>query len=824
MTRRLLGTLLLALLAALVGVPAAAADDPVRPEPGAPWFGPGLDSGTGEERTPEQYADGLGLDPSLVTIHVGYPLAEDDVSHLEDETRRIAAIGAVVVLDVEPEVPLADLTRDDATTLAAHVAEAETELDSQVLVRFAPEMNGSWRAWGQQPTAYTRAFRDLADVLHTHTERARTVWSPVYGSGYPFTLDQGADSDLGDEIDRVADELDTSGDGQVTEADDPYGPYYPGDGAVDWVGLYLYRLGQSQGVEGNTVPDADEYERRLAEDWGYADPAGRDSFYDRFAAGHGKPMLVETGALYDPSVEGAAELDLKRAWWRQVLAATSSHPLIGGISWLEVERVEPEVDDRPVDWRATHTGALTRALRADLRSAGVTLGPVTERLDQDAGNAATAQGRLPGADDAGDEMGWIVFCAALLAIAFVVAGAVGRWVPSWRYPHERDPRDQRLDLFRGWIILTVVLTHTELASPYSYVSLNAIGAITGAEMFVLLSGIVLGMIYEPTVRKLGEKATAVVMLKRARKQYLVALVVVLLVFVIGLLPLVDATVITTFTDRGTGQGGQADAGRVYDLYANAHHLFDYPPPWYAVEQLLLLQMGPWVFNIMGLFVVLSLALPLLMWFIRRRMWWLVLAVSWALFVLQARYDWTVLPSQFEAVFPILTWQIAFTHGLVIGYYRTRLTGWLTSLPGRIACTVFVLGYAGALVWLWAAHAHGVPSPFEPGTYDYLYAHAYTRVFLQPGRLLDLALVIVVAYAVLTALWKPVNAAVGWFWTPLGAASLYVFVVHVFFVLAIANIPGLDRDSVWQGTVIHTAEILLIWLMVRKKFLFSVIPR
>lgn len=49
-------------------------------------------------------------------------------------------------------------------------------------------------------------------------------------------------------------------------------------------------------------------------------------------------------------------------------------------------------------------------------------------------------------------------------------------------------------------------------------------------------------------------------------------------------------------------------------------------------------------------------------------------------------------------------------------------------------------------------------------------------------------------------------------------------MHVFFVLAIANIPGLDRGSLWQGTVIHTAEILLIWLMVKKRFLFSVIPR
>jgi len=39
----------------------------------------------------------------------------------------------------------------------------------------------------------------------------------------------------------------------------------------------------------------------------------------------------------------------------------------------------------------------------------------------------------------------------------------------------------------------------------------------------------------------------------------------------------------------------------------------YPVPAYAVEELLWLGMGPWVFNIMGLFVLLTLAVPALIW-------------------------------------------------------------------------------------------------------------------------------------------------------------------------------------------------------------------
>lgn len=816
----LLGAVLLVLGLTTTAAQAAPADDPVpAPAAGRPWFGPGLDW---SDDLPADYADRLGETPSLYAQRVHYPLTDDDETYLEQFAQQSATQGAVAVLTLEPQEALAGLTDDDATELAGLLARLHTELDSYFLVRFAPEMNGSWVTWGQQPEAYVAAFRTVADAVHAATDHAAMVWAPAYGAGYPFGAAFGAVDPSGQ---RSTDQLDTNGDLVLDETDDPYGPYFPGADSVDWVGLSLYDFGVAQDFGGNVVPGADAFQQRLDETLGYGDDRARRSFYERFAAKTDTPLLVETAALFNPDDDGAREVDVKREWWRQVFAASVDHPLIGAISWLELDRPEAEVDDETIEWGATRTAALSRALRADLRTSSVDMGPVTRVVDQQAGNVATAQGRLPAEDDAGSEMGWIVFCAALLAIAFVLAGAVGRWVPSWRYPNEHDPRDQRLDLFRGWIIITVVVTHVEVAGPWSFVSLNAIGAITGAEMFVLLSGVVLGMIYAPTVRKVGEWGTAVLMWKRARKQYLVALAVVGIVYVLGVLPFVDGTDITTFTDRGTGEDGTTTQGTVYDLYANAPRLFDYPPPWYAVKQFLLLEMGPWVFNIMGLFVVLSLLLPAIMWFIQRRLWWLVLAVSWAAFVYGAMEDPHWLPSQFEYVFPLLTWQVAFTHGLVLGRYRAAITRALTTISGKVACTVFVLGYAGALVWLWATHHYGwSTAPFPAGSYDYLYTHGYTRIFLQPGRLVDLALMIVVAYAFLTTCWKPVNKVVGWFWIPMGQASLYVFIVHVFFALAVGNIPGVERTSVWQGALIHTAIVLLIWLMVKKKFLFSVIPR
>ena len=809
---RMLRWLLVAVVAPLLlglGACPASADAVPRP-PEGPYIGPFLDWTKDSAR---QYSDRFGTDPSLFEQTVRYPLNEDDGTYLRQFVDQAAQQGALAVVTLEPVKPLDDLTTADAGGLADQLSSLHRRTGVTFLVGFAPEMNGSWTPWGQQPAAYRDAFRTVAEAVHAGAPSADMLWSPSYGAGYPFGTAYGATEGSGPRID-------------VDSGDDPYAPYWPGADAVDWVGLSLYHYGRAQDFGSNQVPLDGEYADRLGESYGYssADDAP-EPFYQTYADGYDKPMAVRTGALYNPDDVGASELQIKQAWWRQVFdrSLRLQYPRIAAISWLERERAEDEVGGDIVDWRATHRPELAQAFSQDARAAGLSLDPVTRVLDQQTGNEATAQYRDNG-PDIGDHMGWIIGCAVLALVLYLLSGVAGRFVGSWRYPKEHDPRDERLDFLRGWTIVAVVITHIELSGPYSYVTLNAIGGITGAEMFVLLSGLVLGMVYPVGVARLGEWAAAVGAWRRARKQYLTALGVVLLVYLIGLLPLISTKDVTTFTDRGTGANGASAAGQVYDLYANVGRLLDYPPPWYAVKALLLLEMGPWVFNIMGLFVVLSLLVPVLMWLIRRRLWWLVLAVSWALYLFNARHDVRLLPSQFEDVFPLLSWQIAFTHGLVIGYYRAPITRALTSRIGKVLVTLLMLAYVGALVAVWAGHTFDVAVPLVDGDrYVWMYQNLFQRTDLQPGRLIDLLLVLVTAFALLTTCWKPLNAAFGWFYVPLGKVSLYVFIVHVFFVVAVANIPGLDRTSIWQGLVIHTAVLAVIWLMVKKKFLFRLIP-
>lgn len=809
--RRLLLTALVGLLPLLGGTPAQAADVVPTPTDG-PYVGPMLDW---TRDSADDYADRLGVSPSVYAQKVRYPLDRDDRVFLRQFVQQTAAHGAIAQLTLEPRIPLDDLTAADARAVGEQLETLHEQLDTEFVVRFAPEMNGTWTAWGQQPEAYTAAFREAARGIASRTDAVEMAWVPAYGAGYPFGRAYGS---IPGSAPRPLGQLDTDDDGRVTEADDPYGPYWPGADVVDRVGLVMFRFGRAQPFGTDSVPASDELAARLQERYGYDDDTRRRPFYDRFAR-DGRSMSLETAAAwYDRG--DVDELAVKSAWWDQVFSPTvrSAYPRLDLVTWLEQRRREDEADGRETDWRVTSRPELARPFEAVLRT-GATTGAVTRVVDQEVANESTAEYRQADPAD-GDPMAWIVGCVVLAAVLFVGSGLVRRVAPSWRYPDDGGLRDGRVDFLRGWVMVTVVVIHTELAGPYSFLSRNAIGAITGAEMFVLLSGLVLGMVYPRTVERLGERAASAAAWARVRKQYLTALGVVVLVYLIGLVPGISATVVTTFTDRGTGTGGGAAAGQVYDLYANFPQLLAYPPPWYAVRGLLLLEMGPWVFNIMGLFVVLSALVPALMWLLRRRLWWLVLVISWTLYGIEAVTKASVLPSQFDAVFPLLSWQLPFLHGLVIGYYRRPITRALTSRRGVAVVTTLVVGYAVVLATLWATQG----APFLGIVrYDWLYENLYQRIYLQPGRLLDLLLVLVVAYALLTAAWKPMNRLFGWFYVPIGAASLYVFIVHVFFVVAVANIPGLDRSSPWQGAVVHTVELGLIWLMVRQRFLFKVIP-
>lgn len=788
-------------LAPAAAAAAAAGTGPVEPAPGHPWFGPALDI---HRDTPQEYAERLGVTPSLYTFPVDYPLTTEGVDQLQRFARQMAAQGAVLVLQVEPTVDLDLLTETDARDLADLVAGLADRFDTRTLVRFAPEMNGSWRPWGQQPTSYVAAFRTVADAVHAGAPTASLVWSPVYGSGYPFRRGTGADSEIDLSGKRQLAPLDTDGNGRLDDGDDPYGPYYPGADAVDWVGLFLYRFGQSQGVDRNVVPPRDEVARRLADQWGYPRNPGR-SFYDRFASAT-QPLLLETGALDNPSVGGASGFAVKRRWWREVFAALPTHPAIGAISWLELARAEPEVADEPVDWQVTRPERLAAAFRADLVASPVDLGPVTpvHPLPGAEPGAGTDGGpATPPADGLSAAVGGrhagatAARVAGAVLLALLLLTLVGRRRRSWSAAGDltgaASGRDRPLDVLRGLLLAGTVLLQLPVAGPLHDLAAGAV-SVAGLETFLLVSGVATGLVYTPLAARLGQTAAAGRRFRRALVIWSTGVAGILAVYVLGQLPGVALRGVGALPERS----GSAAAGADGDLYAGARHLFDYPPPGWVARDLLSYQLGTWVLAPLALLAVLVLLSPLAATPLHRGWWWVVLPSSWALYAVGRWQELHVLPSWSEQVAPLLVWQVLFVHGVALGRYRAvglRLT---EHLAGRLALAA---GVVAAAVLLWLDRV-----PTGPGAE------------LPLGRLLVVAAAAAVGLAVLTTCWRPLAGVLAPVLEPLGRVPLLVLLGHVLLLLVVADLGAPDAplggrlDTAVTGTVVDLVALTLLVLL------------
>ncbi len=342
-------------------IPTPSASDRPLPElvpaDGTAWFGMNLDWAN------DSVADvsaRLGATPSVWVQFVVFPLDDAGRGNLDAFIDQVAAVDGIGLITLEPRDGLDSVTEADAEELARLLDGYWRASGTPSIVRFAHEMNGSWYPWGQQPEAYIDAFRTVATAVHALAPASAMAWAPNEGSGYPFSGGTFTSDDPS---------LDTNGDGEITNTDDPYAPYWPGDDAVDWVGMSVYHWGIEYPWGENELPTPEEFRSLLtgAVSGAHEGQVPIPDFYAAYAEGHDKPMGVfETAALFNPAADGPDEGDLKEAWWQQVTAPAihDEFPRIAMLNWFEWRKDEPEVGGI-VDWRLTSDPELARALIAE---------------------------------------------------------------------------------------------------------------------------------------------------------------------------------------------------------------------------------------------------------------------------------------------------------------------------------------------------------------------------------------------------------------------------------------------------------------------------
>jgi hypothetical protein len=362
-------------------------------------------------------------------------------------------------------------------------------------------------------------------------------------------------------------------------------------------------------------------------------------------------------------------------------------------------------------------------------------------------------------------------------------------MPSGRPSTVKESRDLRIDWLRGLAMTCVIINHSRISSLLSWFSYERFWVVTAAEVFVVLSGTVLGMVYGRRLVRDGWLVVVRGLGRRALTLYGAFVLVTLSVLVISLAG-IDVSSITAWDDRATG----------WFLDPRSMNLA-------AWRDVALMRYGPWPFEIVGLYVWLVVAAVPCLIALNLAGWRPLLTVSWALYLWYQIAPHRLTTAEFESTFPILAWQLLFVHGITIGYHRDRVSALVARCPNLVATAAAVASAAFTLFALCNPRADG-PSwlswhVVSPEHFAYLYGHYFALADLGIARLANLAVALPLGYAVLARCWtfaRPLEMV----FVTLGQRSLGAFVLHVYGILLLAHLR--HADEFWTNTL---AQVMLI---------------
>lgn len=361
---------------------------------------------------------------------------------------------------------------------------------------------------------------------------------------------------------------------------------------------------------------------------------------------------------------------------------------------------------------------------------------------------------------------------------------------EWRYDPDSSRRDLRLDLLRGLFLCVMLIFHFHRSWLIHYTH-EFLGTVTAAEGFVFISGMVVCLVYFPIYRRNGFKAMSRKVWTRALRIYL-ADIVLLTGFVLFDRFVLPLRPITNIPDVS---------------------------PFELVIDIVTLRYLPFGFDILLLYLLLLAATPLMLWLVHSgRTAWLV-AGSLALYLLYylspATFEWHFVSKEIWR-FPFMVWQVIFVAGILIAEYRPELGALWARLPHRLP-QIVVLGLFVSFFALRQMLDHG-GMVIEPSAYDFW----FSKSMLGPGRLLNFAILGLVLYWLVDRFWEPLVRAPGKLFIPLGQAALYVYLLHL--ILAYAYRSGLaERLPYLNSGLYEIFAILSLWFLVRRQFLFSIVP-
>jgi hypothetical protein len=336
----------------------------------------------------------------------------------------------------------------------------------------------------------------------------------------------------------------------------------------------------------------------------------------------------------------------------------------------------------------------------------------------------------------------------------------------------RNPRDLRLDFFRGLSLFFIFIDHIP-ENALAYFTLRSIAFNDAAEVFIFISGYTAALVYGRSLAERGALFATAQVYRRVWQLY-VAHIFLFVIFTAE----VSYAIIVLRNPLYTEELGVAD-------FLQEPHL--------AVIRTLLLAFQPQFLDILPLYIVLLATFPIVLVLLARSSQAVPLVLSGAVYLLTLRHGWAfhTRPSHEVWFFNPFAWQFLFVIGAACGY--ARISGhWPFPEPRWSGRAAIVITVAFALInFSWTLH--WIYDPFPPLLAKQLWSYPLDKTNLAPLRLVSF---LALARATVELV-KPQSAFLRAAWAkPIiicGQQSLYVFclgiVLSVFGHFLLAEFSG-----------------------------------
>ena len=363
-------------------------------------------------------------------------------------------------------------------------------------------------------------------------------------------------------------------------------------------------------------------------------------------------------------------------------------------------------------------------------------------------------------------------------------------------------RDLRLDLLRGFLVAAMVINHLPGDSPLYLLTGGNRFFTSAAEGFLLISGLMAGLVYRRAIQRSGLAAGLLKVLRRAATLYALT---------------VTATLLFTVFSEAAGLSWAMNV--------------DLSNPMAFVVSVLTLHQTYYLTDVLVLYTILFLAAPAAFILLERGKTWLLLAGSGLIYALyQLAPNAFALPWPIEGnhLFEVAAWQVLFVAGLALGYHQSRLPA-LGHSATRTALLAAGIAMAG-LVILFALLTLAAGQPHDPGLADpglqrarlWLEEYAFSKVDLRPGRLIAAVIVFGLFFLLMTRFWSGIRRAAGWVLIPLGQNALYAFTAHIVLVglagLVLPEARPTGAGALWLSAAIQLAGVGLVLVLVKRRIL------